>query len=100
MTDLPAGGTDEPDPRRLALGYGVAGCAAALLGLVLFFVPFLDLMLTLFGLAISGRGVQLHRATGAPPGETAWMFAVCGLILGVIGLIPGVLITYTAAFRG
>ena len=35
---------DDPDPRTVARGMGIAGCAASLVGLLLFFVPFLDLL--------------------------------------------------------
>jgi hypothetical protein len=97
--DLPPERSEsEEHERALAGGLGIAGFICSLLGLAGFFIPFLDLLLALGGVVYSGRAVYLAKdESGAPP--TGVALAVAGLVLGVLAVVPGVLISYDAAFR-
>lgn len=84
--------------RRFAHGTGIAGFGFAIVAVVLFFVPFLDLLFALGGIAFSSRSLFLARGeTGRLP--LGVPLALAGLILAVLALVPGGLISYDAAFR-
>jgi hypothetical protein len=54
---------------------------------VLFWVPFLGLILAGTGVVLSAVGMAQTRRTGASPG-----LAIAGLVLGIIGLVPALVV--------
>lgn len=76
-------------------GVGTAGFVCGLVGLVLFWLPFVGLILSLLGAILGGAGMSSGRKTGASTG-----LAVAGLVLGIVGLIPAVLIIVALAGSG
>jgi hypothetical protein len=71
---------------------GVAGFVVGLIGLVLFWVPVLGLLLAGVGVALSGVGMTQGRRTGASTG-----LAIAGLVCGILGVLPGILILLALA---
>ena len=65
-------------------GIGIGGFVCGLLGLLLFFIPFLGLILAIAGIAMSGVGMSAGRREGSNTG-----LAIAGLVLGIIALVPG-----------
>jgi hypothetical protein len=63
---------------------GTAGFVCGLLGLVLFWIPFVGLVLAVIGIALSGAGMSSGKRAGASTG-----LAVAGLVLGIVALLPG-----------
>jgi hypothetical protein len=88
----------EQERRRFAHGTGIAGFVCTVVAIVVFFVPFLDLLFALGGIAFSSRSLFLARnqSERLPAGVP---LALAGLILGVLALVPGILISYDAAYR-
>jgi hypothetical protein len=82
----------EEHDRTFAHGTGVVGFGCTVLAIVLFFAPFLDVLLAIGGIVFSSRSLFLarnqegHLPMGVP-------LALAGLILGVVALVPGILIT-------
>jgi hypothetical protein len=78
--------------RTFANGTGIVGFACTVLAIVLFFAPFLDVVLALGGIVFSSRSLYLARTQeGRPPmGVT---LALAGVILGFVALVPAVLVT-------
>ena len=68
-------------------GVGVAGFVTGLVGLVLCWIPFLGFLLAGTGVVLSGVGISQGRKTGASTG-----LAIAGLVCGIIGAIPGLLV--------
>ncbi len=71
-----------PQPQTNPMG--VAGFVCGLIGLVLFWFPFVGLVLAVLGIALGGSGISAGKRDGASTG-----LAVAGLVLGIIALIPG-----------
>ncbi|HEX2073735.1 MAG TPA: DUF4190 domain-containing protein [Geodermatophilus sp.] len=63
-------------------GLGIAGFVTGLCGLVLFWVPFVGMVLAGVGVVLSAIGMSQGRRTGAPTG-----LAVAGLVLGILGVL-------------
>jgi hypothetical protein len=76
-----------PMAHRPANGMGVAIFVTGLSGLVLCWMPFLGFLLAGVGVALSGVGMSQGKKTGAGTG-----LAIAGLVCGVIGLIPALII--------
>lgn len=64
-------------------GLGIAGFVLSLVGLVLFWVPFLDVIAPLIGIVLSAFGMK-HKPNG---------LAIAGLVIGIVALIIGAIIT-------
>lgn len=88
----------EEQERALAGGLGVAGFVCSMVGLVGFVIPFLDLLFAIGGAVYSGRALYLARDENRPAPKGI-AFALAGLIVGIIAIVPGALISYDAAFR-
>ncbi|HZZ97938.1 MAG TPA: DUF4190 domain-containing protein [Jatrophihabitantaceae bacterium] len=71
-------------PQQKSNPMGVAGFVCGLLGLVLFWFPFVGLILAVLGVALGAAGMSAGKRQGAATG-----LAVAGLVLGIIALIPG-----------
>jgi hypothetical protein len=63
-------------------GLAIAGFVTALVGLVLFWVPFLGVVLSGTGLVLSAVGISQGKKTGGPTG-----LGVAGLVLGIVGVL-------------
>jgi hypothetical protein len=70
---------------------GVAGFVVGLVGLLLFWIPFLGFLLSATGVVLSGVGMAQGRKTGAPTG-----LAIAGLVCGICGTVLGLFILLVA----
>ncbi|WIY05386.1 DUF4190 domain-containing protein [Amycolatopsis mongoliensis] len=69
-------------------GMAVAGMVVGIVALVLFWVPFLDLVLGFLAIGLSWGGmVQADR-----PGYTGKGMGIAGLVCGIIAVIPAVIV--------
>lgn len=65
-------------------GFAVTGLVLGILSLVLFFIPFLGILLGLLGLIFGGVGIGRANRVGKGKG-----MAVAGLVMGILGLLLG-----------
>jgi hypothetical protein len=75
-----------PPPPPPGNGLGVAGFVTGLLGLLMFWIPFLGILLALLGVCMGGAGIAVGKKRGAGIG-----LAIAGLVCGLIGMIPAVM---------
>lgn len=68
-------------------GLGIAGFVLSLLGLVLFWFPFVGVVLAIIGVILSAVAMANGRKRGASTG-----LALAGLVLGLVALVPLILI--------
>ncbi|MEU0788793.1 DUF4190 domain-containing protein [Amycolatopsis sp. NPDC005961] len=69
-------------------GMAVAGMVIGIVALVLFWVPFLDLLLGFLAIGLSWAGmVQADR-----PGYTGKGMGIAGLVCGIIAVIPALIV--------
>ncbi|MEU8638247.1 DUF4190 domain-containing protein [Amycolatopsis sp. NPDC048633] len=69
-------------------GMAVAGMVVGIVALVLFWVPFVDLVLGFLAIGLSWGGmVQADR-----PGYTGKGMGIAGLVCGIIAVIPAVIV--------
>jgi len=73
-------------------GLGTAGSVTGLLGLILFWVPFVGLVLSVLGVVLGGTSIASGRRKGAGSG-----LSVAGLVLGILSLVPGVIVIAAVA---
>jgi hypothetical protein len=90
----PAYGYGYPPPPAYAHpkpsnGLGTAGMVCGIVGVALFWFPFVGFVLCLVATALSAVG--LRRATGDAPTATNKGMAVTGLVLGIVGVAPALL---------
>jgi hypothetical protein len=99
--DLPSPPPSESEESRRAFshGTGVVGFGCTVLAMVLFFAPFLDVLLAVGGIVFSSRSLFLARTQEGrlPMGVP---LALAGVILGVLVLVPAILITSGAVKWG
>ena len=91
-------GYGQPDPGPTcagqpapANGLGVAGFVTGLLGVLLFWIPFLGLVLAVCGVVLGATRMSQAKKAGQDTG-----LAVAGLVLGILGLLPALLVVVTA----
>lgn len=68
-------------------GMAIAGFVLGLLGLALFWFPFVGVVLAILGVILSGVALAGSRRSGSRSG-----LAIAGLILGLVALVPLILI--------
>jgi hypothetical protein len=72
-------------------GMAIAGFVVGLLGLILFWVPYLGALLAIVGLVLSILGLRQANERNAPKG-----FAIAGLVCSILGALIGII--WTIAF--
>ena len=77
-------GAPVPPPQQGGNGLAVAALVLGILSLVLFFIPFLGILLGLLGLIFGGIGIGRANRVGKGKG-----MAVAGLVMGILGLLLG-----------
>ncbi|MFJ1760237.1 DUF4190 domain-containing protein [Amycolatopsis sp. NPDC088138] len=75
-------------PMLRTSGTAVAGMVIGIVALVLFWVPFLDLLLGFLAIGLSWAGM----IQGDRPGYTGKGMAIAGLLCGIIAVIPALVI--------
>jgi hypothetical protein len=65
-------------------GLAVAGLVMGILALVLFWIPFLGILLGLLGLIFGGVGIGRANKVGKGKG-----MAIAGLVMGILGVLLG-----------
>lgn len=65
-------------------GMAIGGFVVGLIGLLLFWVPFLGVILALIGLVLSVLGMRQANERGAPKG-----LAIAGLACSILGVLAG-----------
>jgi len=83
FTSDPAGAPQSPQQQG-GNGLAVAGLVMGILSLVLFWIPFLGILLGLLGLIFGGIGIGRANKVGKGKG-----MAIAGLVMGIIGLLLG-----------
>jgi hypothetical protein len=86
-TASPGYGYPPVPPQQPSNGMGIAGFVTGLVGLILCWVPWLGLLLSIVGVALSGAGISQGKKKGASTG-----LAIAGLSCGAVGLILSIVI--------
>jgi hypothetical protein len=83
FTSDPAGVPQQPQQQG-GNGLAVAGLVMGILSLVLFWIPFLGILLGLLGLIFGGIGIGRANKVGKGKG-----MAIAGLVMGILGVLLG-----------
>jgi len=77
-----------PYPMVRTSGLAVAGMVLGILALVGFWIPFADLLLGFLAIGLSWAGI----VQSGKPGYTGHGMAVAGLICGILGVLPAIIV--------
>jgi hypothetical protein len=84
----PPQGYAAPHQGQLKNGMGTAALVLGILGIVLFFFPYISVILALLGVIFGGIGIQ--RANRGEANNKG--MAIAGLVCGIVGLVISIIL--------